>query len=180
MRLLAGTIPLPATLPLADTAAVRTPGRVQSLGRFASEAATAPLAAALPAALAAALRPTFEWYACRGAFFHNDAHYGEVLFGAWCAAGPAREIVFPRGGLRVAATPGAWAVFDPFEPHAVLDAGRTRYARADYADGAVSLFIGFELSLDDAVRAAFGIGAARPGAPLLASSVAVHPETGAA
>jgi len=176
-RLLYGCHAVPeAALPATTT--VITPGRVQSLGRFGSHDVRAALASALPAALRDSLRPDFEWYACRGAFFHTDAHYGEVLFGAWCVAGPQREIVFSRAGLRVAAAPGDWIVFDPFEPHAVLDRGASHYRREHYEDAVPSLFLGFELELDAGVRAAFGIGPAPMDAPVLASNVAVNAETG--
>ena len=90
-------------------------GRVQAAGAFADEAVLAALRAALPPDLAQAVRPRFEWYSCRGAHFHNDAHYGDVLFGAWCVAGPVTNIVFPRTGWRVASTIGTAIVFDPFE-----------------------------------------------------------------
>ena len=177
-RLLAGRLAVPA-LPLPDTTLVASPGRVQGLGRFRSEAVRAALGGALPAALRDSLREEFEWYACRGAFFHNDAHYGGVLFGAWCVAGPQREIVFARAGARIAAGPGDWAVFDPFEPHAVLDRGADGYQREQYEGALASLFIGFELQLDERVRRAFGIGPARQRAAVLASSVAINAETGA-
>lgn len=137
------------------------------------------LAAALPAELSDCLRPGLEWYACRGAFFHHDAHYADVLFGAWCAAGPPRDLVFARTGIRVAMSPGDWVVFDPFEPHAVLDAGASRYRREDYIGSESSLFVGFELRLDDVSRRAFGIGPAPERAAVLASQNAVNAETGA-
>jgi hypothetical protein len=165
-------------VPLPDTTTVAAPGRVHGLGRFGSSEVRAALAAALPARLRDSLRSKFEWYACRGAFFHNDAHYGEVLFGAWCVAGPKREIVFARAGARVPAGPGDWVVFDPFEPHAVLDTGTERYQRAHYDRAPVSLFLGFELELDEGVRRAFGIGPALAGSPVLASSVAINAESG--
>ena len=177
-RLLAGRLAV-AGLALPDTGPVTTPGRVHGLGRFVADDVRAALAGALPAGLRSSLRGEFEWYACRGAFFHTDAHYGEVLFGAWCVAGPRREIVFARHGARLPAVPGNWVVFDPFEPHAVLDAGMDHYERRHYDRSPVSLFLGFELELDACVRQAFGIGLPRTGAPLLASSVAVNAETGA-
>lgn len=177
-RLLAGHLAAPG-MPLPETEAVTAPGRVHGLGRFCSSEIRAALESALPPALRESLRSEFEWYACRGAFFHNDAHYGEVLFGAWCVAGPRREIVFARAGARAAAGPGDWVVFDPFEPHAVLDAGAHRYQRERYDDSPVSLFLGFELRLDQAACEAFGIGPYSPGAPILASSAAINAETGA-
>jgi hypothetical protein len=164
---------------LPDTEAVTAPGRVHGLGRFASPPIRSALAGALPAAVRDSLRGQFEWYACRGAFFHNDAHYGAVLFGAWCVGGPPREIVFARAGVRLPAAPGDWVVFDPFEPHAVLDLGSACYRREGYEGAQASLFLGFELRLDEAVRRAFGIGPAPAGAPLLASSIAISAETGA-
>ena len=166
-------------LNLPDMAAAGAPGRVHGLGRLLSNEIHASLAAALPPPLRSSLRREFEWYGCRGAFFHNDAHYGEVLFGAWCVAGPSRDIVFARAGLRVPAVPGHWVIFDPFEPHAVLDAGAGTYVRQRYEDSAASLFLGFELELDSQVRHAFGIGPASLHALLLSSSVAINAETGA-
>ena len=47
------------------------------------------------------------------------------------------------------------------------------------ACGLRSLFVGFELDLDDSVRRAFGIGPAAHGATVLASHVAVNAESGA-
>ena len=163
---------------LPDTTTVSTPGRVHGLGRFASREIRSALAAALPGALRESLRGEFEWYACRGAFFHNDAHYSAVLFGAWCVAGPPREIVFSRAFARCPAAMGDWVVFDPFEPHAVLDRADDRYRQEHYDGAPVSLFLGFELALDEPVRRAFGIGPPQAGAPVLASSVAINAETG--
>ena len=156
-----------------------SPGRVVSLGRFVDDGIRAALAAVLPPSLIAALRAEFEWYACRGAFFHNDAHYGGVLFGAWCVSGPARELVFARSGIRVPVEPSDWVAFDPFEPHAVLDKGAAGYARDRYVIAPASVFVGFELALDDAVRSAFRIGPPEAAAPLLTSAVAINAETGA-
>ena len=177
IRLLAGRLAVPDT-PLPDTAVVVAPGRVHGLGRFASDGIRTALASALPPDLRDSLRREFEWYACRGAFFHNDAHYGDVLFGAWCVAGPPREIVFSRAGARCPAAPGDWVVFDPFEPHAVLDCGDERYRRSRYEGAPASLFLGFELGLDEPVRQAFGIGPPA-GAAVLASSIPINAETGA-
>jgi hypothetical protein len=177
-RLLAGRLAVPE-MALPDTAPVTATGRVHGLGRLADDAVHAALAGALPPELRGALRRSFEWYACRGAFFHNDAHYGGVLFGAWCVAGPAREILFARAGARCRASPGDWVVFDPFEPHAVLDAGADAYRRRRYEGAPASVFLGFELELDAPVRRAFGIEAPPASGPLLASSVAINAETGA-
>jgi hypothetical protein len=166
-------------LRLPETTAVAAPGRVHGLGRFEHPQVLTALRDAMPTTLRDRLRREFEWYACRGARFHNDAHYADVLFGAWCAAGPPREVVFARSGLRVPAAPGDWVVFDPFEPHGVLDPGARQYRREQYEGAPVSLFIGFELELDEHARSAFGIGPVQPGAPLLSSGVAIHAETGA-
>jgi hypothetical protein len=132
-------------------------GRVQSGGTFRDASVTAQIAQALGPALAPALRETLEWYVCRGAHFHNDAHYGEVMFGVWCVVGPPADLVFPRAGLRLAAGPGCFAVFDPFEVHGELAPSCERYAADDYADASPSVFVGFELELPP-VRQAFGIG----------------------
>jgi len=176
-RLLVGRLAPPAVV-WPDLAAANEPGRVHGLGRFEDKAVQAELLAAMPDELRASLRPGFEWYACRGAFFHNDAHYADALFGALCAGGPSRELVFARPGIRIAAAPGDWAIFDPFEPHALLDAGAARYRREDYLTSAASLFIGFELRLDEVTRRAFGIGPAPERGAVLSSQNAVNAETG--
>jgi hypothetical protein len=155
-----------------------SPGRVHGLGHFQDEGARRVLNACLPAQLAAALRGQFEWYGCRGAGFHTDAHYPSVLFGAWHLAGPARDIVFADPWLRVACASGELVVFDPFQPHAVLDPGEERYRRDRYAEAAASVFLGFELELTAAVRQQFGIGPAEPGALSISSATAVNAETG--
>lgn len=134
------------------------PGRVCAVGSFRSITVANQLADALGTVLAPALRHEFEWYVCRGAFFHNDAHYESVLFGVWCVHGPAAEIVFPRAGLRLPATPGNLAIFDPYEVHGVLAASKASYAAEDYADVEPSVFVGFELGLGP-VRDPFCIGA---------------------
>jgi hypothetical protein len=177
-----------ASLPLAQTAALNVagierqvpavPGRVAELGAFCDNRVRAALQRALPPPCGPALRDRLEWYGCRGAFFHTDAHYDGVLFGVWCVAGPPRELVFPRGGLRLPARPGAVAVFDPYEPHAVLDAGRLRYIADDYVGAAPSVFVGFEIELAPAVCDVFGVMAPAAGAIELSSRRAVNAETG--
>lgn len=133
-------------------------GRVTSAGTWHDANVSAALQHLLGTELAPALRPSFEWYLCRGAFFHNDAHFDDVLFGVWCVAGPAAEVFFPRAGVRCEASPGHAVLFDPFEVHGVLAPGRRHYAVDDYADAAPSVFVGFELQLDAAVAAAFHVG----------------------
>lgn len=180
-RVLAGHLAPPAPLRAAAQAGAfdpQPPGRVISGGTFDAAGAYAALADALGPALASGLRRRFEWYGCRGAFFHNDAHYAGVLFGAWCVAGPPREVVFSRLGLRVGAAPGDWVVFDPFEPHAVLDPDAPAYERARYAGTAPSVFAGFEVELNEAVCAAFAIGDGTQGVAL-SSRTRINAETGA-
>lgn len=154
-------------------------GRVLSAGTFTDPKVQSAITSVLPREIAGSLRPQMEWYGCRGAFFHNDAHYAGVLFGVWTLAGPARNLVFPRVGARVPAGVGSLVVFDPFEPHAVLDAGRTAYRKEEYESAEFSLFVGFEIELAAVVRTAFGIGAVRDGFVTLSSRVAINPETGA-
>jgi len=156
-----------------------TPGRVHSLGHFKDEAGTLALRACLPPSSAALLRPQFEWYGCRGAGFHTDAHYDCVLFGAWCLAGPKREVVFARSGLRLSCAAGDLVVFDPFEPHAVLDASRPHYHREHYLDSPASIFLAFELELEASLREQFGIAEPAPDAFRISSGTAVNAETGA-
>lgn len=153
-------------------------GRVESGGRFEHAGIESELKAALPPAVAAATRSSMEWYGCAGAFFHNDAHYDGVLFGVWSIAGPVRELVFSRVGQRVSAAVGSLVIFDPYEPHAVLDAGATAYRREDYVGGQANLFLGFEVELSAATRDLFGIGPALGGRVALSSRVAINPETG--
>lgn len=154
------------------------PGRVHDLGRFEEKSGPESLRACLPDALAAALRPQLQWYGCRGAGFHTDAHYSSVLFGAWCLSGPPRNLVFADPTLRVACPIGALVVFDPFQPHAVLDLGQERYDRDRYVDAAASVFLAFEVELTAPIRAQFGIGPAEAGAFSISSNAAVNAETG--
>lgn len=182
--LLEGTVPLAPSLQRVAAAALSgagrlDPGRVASLGPWRDQAALGQLRAALPPSLAPSLRESFEWYACRGACYHTDAHYADVLFGAWCVLGPSRELVFARLKTRVDATPGALCVFDPFEPHAVLETNQWIYAREHYEDSAASVFLGFELALSMEVAVFFGIGRAPDAGPRLSSRVRVNAESGA-
>ncbi len=154
-------------------------GKVLSAGAFSSDIERRCLADALPVQLRAALRPRFEWYCCAGAYFHNDAHYSNVLFGAWCMQGPKREVVFPRLSIRTPAGPGNLVVFDPFEPHAVLRLGDRHYEHERYETDAMSVFIGFELELSIPVRRLFGIAEPVAGAMELSSRVRINAQTGA-
>jgi hypothetical protein len=155
------------------------PGRVHALGEFDDAQVHGMLTMVLPHSCALRLSNRLEWYACRGAGFHNDAHYTDVLFGAWCVAGPKRDIVFPRVATRIGAAVGDLAIFDPFEPHAVLDEGHDAYSRDRYEGAAPSLFIGFEIALDAAAHAAFAIAAPPVLGAVLSSSVPINAETGA-
>ena len=132
-------------------------GKVHAGGAWRAPAVHARLAESLGAPLGPALREDFEWYYCRGAFFHNDAHYDERLFGVWCIDGPPMEIVFPRAALRIAVAPSSIIVFDPFEVHGVLAPGYSTYATSDYQGAAPSVFVGFELDITPALTDAFGI-----------------------
>ena len=132
-------------------------GKVHAAGTWQAPAVHAQLAAALGAPLGPALQADFEWYYCRGAFFHNDAHYDERLFGVWCIAGPPIELVFPRAAVRVAAGIGTLVVFDPFEIHGVLAPGCSTYAATDYQGADASVFLGFELGITPTVADAFDI-----------------------
>jgi hypothetical protein len=154
-------------------------GRVHSGGAWNDSVVHGALARALQPLPGHALRQAFEWYQCRGAFFHTDAHYADVLFGVWYIAGPPVDIVFARTSLRVAARPGTIVVFDPFEVHGVLLPGATEYRADDYAGCAASVFVGFELELVDAVQTALDLGEPAAGARLVSSSTRVMPTTGA-
>ena len=132
-------------------------GKVHSAGAWQCPAAHRQLAEALGDPLGAALRAGFEWYYCRGAFFHNDAHYDARLFGVWCIVAPPIELVFPRVDVRVAVAPGSMVVFDPFEVHGVLAPGRSAYAASDYRSANASVFLGFELDITPAIAEMFDI-----------------------
>jgi len=151
---------------------------VYALGDFADEALARRLTGHLPGDNALQIRPRFEWYACRGAGFHTDAHYTGVLFGAWCLSGPARDVLFPRGALRAPAAVGDLVVFDPFEPHAVLEAGQLQYDRDLYTNAEPSVFLGFEVLLDAAACAHFGVGPEPSNGERLASDVPINAESG--
>ncbi len=162
-----------------ESAAAPAVGRVQSGGTWHDAHTRTALELALHPLPPRALRPTFEWYVCRGAYFHTDAHYADVLFGVWYIAGPSVDIVFARTRLRVAARAGTIVVFDPFEVHGVLRPGASEYRADDYSDSGTSVFVGFELELDDAVRATFDVRAPAVGARLVSSGTRVKATTGA-
>jgi hypothetical protein len=157
-------------------ARVTTAGRVCSAGRFRDPSVHDALAGLLGPRLANRLRPEFEWYVCRSAFFHNDAHYGDVLFGVWCVAGDV-QLVFPRADVRLGATTGEVVVFDPFEIHGVLARGATVFEPERQAANEASVFVGFELSLEADVREAFGITEAGGGV-VIASATRISPRDG--
>lgn len=153
-------------------------GRVYSGGAWRDPAVHAQLAATLGDTLGSALRDDFEWYCCRAAFFHNDAHYEARLFGTWCIAGSELELVFPRGSVRLSSAPDAVTVFDPFEVHGILAPGAQHFSAADYEEIGPSVILGFELDLTPAVAHAFGI---RPGATgrVISSATRIAASTGA-
>lgn len=153
------------------------PGRVESGGHWQNDDVHSRLVAALVEPLGSALRHRFEWYLCRGAFFHNDAHYSQVLFGIWAIDGPEVDLVFPRAALRVSAAPGTFVVFDPFEIHGVLQPGANQWRAEDYGAAETSVFLGFEVELNAAVAARFGIGAEVP-ARVLSSHTRIDAATG--
>lgn len=132
-------------------------GKVHALGTWREPKVHAQLGEMLGDLLAPALRADFEWYQCRGAFFHNDAHYDARLLGIWCIAGPPAELVFPRAALRLPAGPGSVSVFDPFEVHGVLAPNLSAYSADDYQDAEASVFLGFELDITPAIATAFGM-----------------------
>lgn len=154
------------------------PGRVESGGAWSDASVHARLATALGEPLDRALRTTFEWYLCRGAFFHNDAHYPKVLFGIWYIDGPSVDVVFPRAGLRLAATPGKLIVFDPFEIHGVLPPGASEWHADQLTAETTSVFLGFEIELNAEIESCFGIGA-EPPARALSSRTRIDATTGA-
>lgn len=132
-------------------------GKVHAGGSWQNPAVHQQLAEALGTRLGPALRPDFDWYYCRGAFFHNDAHYDARLFGVWCIEGPPMQLVFPRAALRLAIGPASVVVFDPFEVHGVLAPGCSTYAANDYQSAEASVFVGFELDIVPALAEAFEI-----------------------
>jgi hypothetical protein len=152
---------------------------VLGAGKYADRTVVEGLQRVLPPALGAALRTDLEWYGCRGAGFHTDAHYAELLFGAWYIDGPPCDIVFARLDVRIASEPGTLIVFDPFEPHAVLAPGARRFEADRYVQAAPSVFLAFEISLTPEVREQFAIAAPEAMAVRLSSRVAVNAETGA-
>ena len=153
-------------------------GRVHSGGAWSDDEVHQEIASALDSVPLQALRTRFEWYLCRGAFFHTDAHYGDVLFGVWYLSGPPVDIVFGRAGLRIAADPGTLAVFDPFEVHGVLRRDAAAYRADDYVTAETSVFAGFEVDLAEPVRERFGISGLPADARVVSSATRVSATTG--
>jgi len=155
-----------------------TIGKVHSAGNWQDAAVRQQLANALGTRLGSALRPEFQWYYCRGAFFHNDAHYDARLFGVWYINGPPMQLVFPRAALRVDIARSNVVVFDPFEVHGVLAPGSRTYAASDYQTVSASVFVGFELDINDDVAHAFNIDNDMTG-QVISSKTRIDPATGA-
>ena len=153
-------------------------GRVHSCGEWRDAGVHARLGEAL-GELSPALRPGFEWYQCRGAFFHNDAHYDGRMFGIWYVVGPAVDVVFPRVSARLPITVGSIVIFDPFEVHGVLAPGRTAYAPDEYERTEPSVFVGFELDLTPDVAQAFGVEPDAGGGEIISSRTRICAASGA-
>ena len=153
-------------------------GKVHAGGSWQESAVHQQLAEALGTRLGPALRPDFEWYYCRGAFFHNDAHYHARLFGVWCIEGPPVQLVFPRAALRLAVGPASVVVFDPFEVHGVLTPGCMTYSASDYQGAEASAFVGFELDITPTVADAFDIEDDASG-PVISSRTRIDAISGA-
>ncbi len=153
-------------------------GRVYSSGTWRDAATRAQLVNALGSQLARGLRDDFEWYRCRGAFFHNDAHYDNRLFGVWCIAAPPADLVFPRTQLRLAISPGRIVVFDPFEVHGIVQPGAEHFAASDHDTAEAVILLGFELDLTADIAAAFGIAPGIAG-PVVSSRTRINAATGA-
>ena len=153
-------------------------GKVHAGDTWRDLAVHQQLAETLGTRLGPALRPDFEWYYCRGAFFHNDAHYDARLFGVWCIEGPPMLLVFPRAALRVPVAQGSVVVFDPFEVHGVLAPGCRTYAANDYQSAEASAFVGFELDITPTVADAFDIQAEVSG-HVISSRTRINASSGA-
>jgi len=153
-------------------------GRVHSGGAWTDDGLRLEIGSGLDPGLRSALRTRFEWYICRGAFFHTDAHYSDVLFGIWYLSGPPVDIVFGRAGLRLSADPGTLAVFDPFEVHGVLRRDAAAYRADDYVNAETSVFAGFEVDLVEPVRERFGIAGLPADARVVSSATRVSATTG--
>ena len=102
------------------------------------------------------------------------------MFGVWAVAGASVDIVFARSAQRFEVEAGTIVIFDPFEVHGVLVRGAARYDAADYCGPSTpsSVFAGFELDLNDAVRTRFGVGDSIPDARIVSSTTRVSAETG--
>ncbi len=152
-------------------------GKVHAGGCWQDPAVHQQLAEALGTHLGPALRQDFEWYYCRGAYFHNDAHYDARLFGVWCIESPPMQLVFPRAALRLTVGPASVVVFDPFEVHGVLAPGCSTYAANDYQSAEASAFVGFELEITPALADAFDIKDDASG-PVISSRTRINASSG--
>lgn len=153
-------------------------GRVYSSGVWRDAAARAQLANALGSRLAYGLRDDFEWYRCRGAFFHNDAHYDNRLFGVWCISASPADLVFPRAPMRLTISTGSIVVFDPFEVHGIVRPNAEKFSASDYDKAEAVVLLGFELDLTADIAVAFGITPGIAG-PLVSSRSRINATTGA-
>ncbi|KWT98136.1 MULTISPECIES: hypothetical protein [unclassified Variovorax] len=94
--------------------------------------------------------------------YHHDMPYSNGIFGAWCIEGPPeRTVRFGEMDIEVPFKPGTVVVFDPAQPHALLN-GKRQFEETDYAPTDLVGMVGFVALRTPKACAALGIEAYGP------------------
>ena len=92
--------------------------------------------------------------ACRGARYHHDGdQYGGAAFcNLFLSGDKGQDVHFPSLGLRIPVRRGTVLMFDPCQPHGVIQRGSTGFDVADFPSDqdCTLLFLTWELPIEDA------------------------------
>ncbi|WP_321839470.1 hypothetical protein [Paraburkholderia bannensis] len=92
--------------------------------------------------------------ACRGARYHHDGEqYGGAAFcNLFLSEDKGLDLHFPFTGQRIPLKRGTAVIFDPVQPHGVIQRGSDSFSAAEFAPGQDfdQIFLTWELPIEDA------------------------------
>ncbi|MBN3810632.1 hypothetical protein [Paraburkholderia sp. Ac-20347] len=104
--------------------------------------------------------------ACRGARYHHDGEqYGGIAFcNLFLSEDKGLDLHFPLTGQRIPLKRGTVVIFDPVQPHGVIQRGSDSFSAAEFPPGQdfTQIFLTWELPIEDsnvgsALKIAFDI-----------------------
>jgi hypothetical protein len=91
--------------------------------------------------------------ACRGARYHNDGEqYGDTAFcNLFLSEDKGLDLHFPFTGQRIPLKRGTAVIFDPVQPHGVIQRGSDSFSADEFAPGQDfdQIFLTWELPIED-------------------------------